>query len=302
MKSPYEIEQTTFALRLLLSRGAHGFDILHTQDPHLARILDTCHRRGLFPPRVLLAHGTEEPPEYLAGFSYLQHLAPQHAEEIATFQKPGTKWFVGPNFVDTARFHPGQNAALRSQLGIAPDAFVVITSAAVKRHHKRIDYLIEEFARFENDYSGDAHLLIVGASTDDTEMLREQALQKGGERIHFLVDQPHEQMPDILRAGDLFVLCSLKEMMPIALLEALATGLPVLVSEHPVVSWMRGPGGASVAMAENGALAAALAAWSDCERRRGAGERARQHAEEQFSEHAAVDTLNRIYAKALEGE
>jgi hypothetical protein len=96
MKSPYEIEQTTFALRLLLSRGAHGFDILHTQDPHLARILDTFHRRGLFPPRVLLAHGTEEPPEYLAGFSYLQHLAPQHAEEIATFQKPGTKWFVGP--------------------------------------------------------------------------------------------------------------------------------------------------------------------------------------------------------------
>jgi 1,2-diacylglycerol 3-alpha-glucosyltransferase len=203
LKSSYEIEQTTFALNLLRSRKANRFDILHTQDPHLARILDRAHRAKLFSPRVLLAHGTEEPPEYLAGFSYLQHLAPQHAEEIRDYQKPGMRWFVGPNFVDTDRFRPGRNPALRSRLGIPEDAFVVVTTAAVKRHHKRIDYLIDEFATFANLASGDTHLIVAGASTDDTPQLQEQAHDKSGRKIHFLLDRPHEEMPDILRAGDL---------------------------------------------------------------------------------------------------
>ena len=41
----------------------------------------------------------------------------------------------------------GQRAAVRAELGIPEDALVVLTAAAIKRDHKRVDYVIREFAR-----------------------------------------------------------------------------------------------------------------------------------------------------------
>jgi glycosyltransferase involved in cell wall biosynthesis len=51
---------------------------------------------------------------------------------------------------------------------------------------------------------------------------------------------------------------SLREMMPIALIEATASGLPCLVHDHPVLNWIIGPGGRRVDMSAPGALAATL--------------------------------------------
>jgi 1,2-diacylglycerol 3-alpha-glucosyltransferase len=300
LKSAYDIEQTTFALNLVASRKAQSFDILHTQDPHLAHMLDRCQQLGLFKPRVILAHGTEEPPEYLTKFANLQHLAPHHMEEIRDQQLPGTKWFVGPNFVDTDCFKPGTNLQLRAELGIPASAFVVLTSAAVKRQHKRVDYLINEFSSFCKSYPEDAHLIVAGASHEDTAELKALAASLTAGRVHFLLDQPKDRMPDILRAADLFVLCSLKEMMPIALLEALATGLPAIVSEHPVVSWMRGNGGTSIAMQKDTALATELGKWADTGLRAAISKKARDHAVSNFSESAVMKNLMNIYEEVLQ--
>jgi hypothetical protein len=57
-------------------------------------------------------------------------------------------WVAIPNFVDCAAFRPARNAderlAVRRRVGIPEDAFVVGCVAAVKKDHKRIDYLIGE--------------------------------------------------------------------------------------------------------------------------------------------------------------
>ena len=52
-------------------------------------------------------------------------------------------------------------------------------------------------------------------------------------------------MPDLYRSLDVFVLASVFEMMPIAILEALASGLPVIANRIPQLQWMVG-GGCSV--------------------------------------------------------
>src|SRR5438270_747300 len=55
-------------------------------------------------------------------------------------------WTTIPNFTDTDVYSPGDGAALRGELGIPPDALVVLSVAAIKRSHKRVDHLLREFA------------------------------------------------------------------------------------------------------------------------------------------------------------
>ena len=59
-----------------------------------------------------------------------------------------------PNFVDCAVFRPVQSRAekqtLLAGLGIPEGVFVIGCVAAVKKDHKRIDYLIQEFARYSS--------------------------------------------------------------------------------------------------------------------------------------------------------
>lgn len=84
LKSTYGWEQLSFwlALRRRLRRG--GYDILHVQDPMLAYWCRLWRQRGWLDTKEILAHGTEEPPEFINQFEYVQHLAPWHREATGT--------------------------------------------------------------------------------------------------------------------------------------------------------------------------------------------------------------------------
>ena len=107
-------------------------------------------------------------------------------------------------------------------------------------------------------------------------------------------------MPDLLRSYDAFVLTSIFEMMPIALLEAISAGLPVITNNHPVLEWMGGPGGIRPDMSKEGALSAALADVTP-ETIKVLGSAAREHAVANYSETAVIaqylDYYERILAK-----
>jgi glycosyltransferase involved in cell wall biosynthesis len=84
-------------------------------------------------------------------------------------------------------------------------------------------------------------------------------------------------MPDLYRAADVFVLCSLKEMLGTVLLEASATAVPCLVHQHPSMRWVIGAGGIVLDMSAKGALAAAMQQLlRDGDQRRELGAKARQ--------------------------
>ena len=296
--SSYDIEQTSFAPHLI-PRLARATDVVHTQDPLVALILQRARRLGLIRAPVILGHGTEEPLEWLQKIEFVQHLAPFHLEEArrAGCHRPG--WTAIGNFVDTDRFRPGPAKELRSVYGLRPDSLVVLCVAAVKRHHKRADYLVREVARLKERSDAPVELLVVGARTGQTDEVMALADELLGEAAHFLLDQPRARMPEIYRLGDVFALASLKEMMPIALLEAMATGLPCVVSTHPVVGWMAGSGGEPVEMEKPGALARALTKYSDPGYRREKGAAARREAVERFSKEAIVRKYLAMYRRVI---
>jgi hypothetical protein len=81
MKSTYGWEQFTFWMLLWPKLRRGKFDILHVQDPMVAYWCRLFRKWGLVKTKEILAHGTEEPVEFLEKFEYVQHLAPWHMEQ-----------------------------------------------------------------------------------------------------------------------------------------------------------------------------------------------------------------------------
>jgi glycosyltransferase involved in cell wall biosynthesis len=295
----YGIEQTTFAWNLLTVLRTARVEILHVQDPQVAVLVQRARALGLVKTRTILAHGTEESLEFQRQITFLQHLAPWHLEESrrAGVWKP--TWTAIPNFVDTERFAPGDGSQMRRELKIPADAVVVLTSAAIKRHHKRVDYLLREFALLrERRPELPLWLVVAGGWESQTDELIAEGQRVLGDRVRFLVRFPRQRMAELYRAADLFVLASLKEMMPIALLEATASGLPCVVNVHPVMEWMVGPGGRSRDLSREGALAGALIELAlDAQLRRALGGLAREHCVANFGRDAVLDQILDYYRR-----
>jgi 1,2-diacylglycerol 3-alpha-glucosyltransferase len=299
--SVYELEQATFTWHLLKFLRRESIDVLHVQDPTVALFVQQAQRLGWVKCRTILGHGTEEPLEFLRKITYLQHLMPYHlgAARDAGVWKP--TWTAIPNFIDTDTFSPGRCDAMRTELGIPLDGFVVLCAAAIRRDHKRIDYLLDEFAelrRMAPDLP--VWLVLAGGREPETDELVAHGHRLLGDRLRTLVAFPRERMPDLYRSADLFALTSLFEMMGIALIEASATGLPCVVNIHPVLEWIIGAGGESIAMCQPGALARTLHSWLiDAPRRRESGALGRQHCIENFSRDKVVDQMVEYYRFVL---
>jgi 1,2-diacylglycerol 3-alpha-glucosyltransferase len=295
--SGYGIEQTTFAFGLLAHLRTESVDILHVQDPRVALIVQRARQLGWVSTRSILGHGTNESPEFLQKFTFLQHLAPHHLEQIRAAGVWKPTWTAIPNFINTDLFHPGRGSATRAELGISEGGLVVLTVAAIKRDHKRIDYLLDEFShllRMEPELP--IWVVVAGGWEPDTDELVQRGRETLGDRVRFLVRFPRERMPELYRMADVFALCSLREMMPIALIEATASGLPCLVHQHPVLEWIVGPGGDSIDMSTSGALATALQRLlREPHRRLQLGNRARNHCLDHFSQDRVVDQLLNYY-------
>ncbi len=300
--SGYAIEQTTFAWNLIRLLRREQADILHVQDPVVAILSQRARRLGLIRTRTILAHGTEEPAGFLKRIDYLQHLAPWHLERLKAEGTWKPAWTAIPNFIDTERFHPGRADLLRAELGIPSGAVVILTAAAIKRHHKRIDHLIAEFAKLQElAPKNNVYLVVAGGWESDTDELIAEGTRVLGERVRFLVRFPRVRMPELYRAADAFVLCSLFEMMPIALIEAAASGLPCFVHRHPILEWMTGPGGIPIDMATPGKLARVLhERLSNPSAIEVLGRKAREHCVENFSQSAVLDRIMDYYSTVIE--
>lgn len=292
--SIYEVEQTTFSYALW-RRIRHDFDILHVQDPVVAWVLERLNRAGLSRPRVILANGTGEPPRSLQRMTTIQQLSPVLTAEWDKHKPPNQRVFTIPNFVDEETFCPGDKEQLRRQLGIPSDSYVVLCAASIRKYHKRIDYLLYEFAKFASGFDGNALLLVAGGREDDTAELIQLGERLLGERVRFLVNVPRAEMPNIYRLADVFVLPSLFETFGIVLLEAMASGLPVICHDTATFRLIAGPAGSFSDLSKAGSLGAEFARLADGHLRKAISRSARNHVLREFSASAVIPEIIAMY-------
>lgn len=97
---------------------------------------------------------------------------------------------------------------------------------------KGIDILIEAFRLLKTE-NFLAKLLIVGSPTNPKDELyyKEIKLLSRGLDVEFLGWFPHEKLPEIYQQADIFVLPSYSEALGVVIMEAMASGLPVIATE-----------------------------------------------------------------------
>lgn len=289
--SGYQLEQTTFSYNLWkLIRN--DFDILHVQDPWIAYCFELLHRMNLSKPKVILAHGTEEPDEFLKKFRCIQHLAPCYIDK-----NTAQKQYAIPNFVNTEMFCPGNKNQARLSLGLPLNKIITICVAAIKTQHKRVDVLIDEYARSIHKQEG--ILLILGSRETDTDDIIQYGKRILGENVIFKIGVSRTEIPRYYQAADIFALASLHEMMPIAMLEAIATGLPIACNNTPVMSWITGEAGYLNDISQKEALTHQLDRFIDPELRKRCSLKARERAIEYFSSINVVNRMIDMYKDVL---
>ena len=194
------------------------------------------------PLRRHAAHVAESLRAKLPAAAALVALSNEMAAELSSLGLAREKIRILPNAVDAARFAPSpeDRRAVRAGLGIADNAFVFL---CVARNHPQKDFptLFAAFREVrQRNPQREVHLIIAGR---DAEGL---GVQTGdfGSAVHLcqfgaenpasgVPPMPPDKLVGLYLAADAFVLSSLLEGFSSALVEAMAAGLPLVVTDAP---------------------------------------------------------------------
>nr|WP_202510536.1 glycosyltransferase [Streptomyces sp. SID5643] len=166
-------------------------------------------------------------------------VSPTVAERLKRWGVPGPRIEVVPNGIDVARFRfdAARRHETRRRLGLPDDAYVI---GAVGRltPGKRFGVLVRALAQLPADH----RLLLVGGGPEE-DVLRRTARAAGvADRVLFTGERPcvpdgtpGPDLPSLTAAMDVLASPSPEEAFGLAIVEALASGLPVLYASCPAL-------------------------------------------------------------------
>jgi sugar transferase (PEP-CTERM/EpsH1 system associated) len=197
---------------------------------------------------------------------------------------PQSKIELIDNGVDTERFRPATEAS--NEAWNAPDAFV-IGSVGRLQDVKDQATLIDAFALLHTMLPAERHRLRLVLIGDGP--LRERLTQRiadTGLQDRVWLPGAHSDVAPVMRSFSLFALSSIAEGTPVTMLEAMASGLPVVSTAVGGIPDLvqDGVSGTLVPPGDAQRLAAALATYVlDAERARSHGAAGRARIEQQYS-------------------
>ena len=155
------------------------------------------------------------------------------------------KIFIIPNGVDTDKFSPVENMQkkieLRESLGLPINATIITLVGAV-HPRKGTDILIDAWSRLVSQYPN-LNLVLIGPRYDlsrselsdfKEKIERSIVKSKNSQNVFFLGQV--DCVDSYLKASDMFVFPSAREGMPNSVLEAMASGLPVVLTPYIGIS------------------------------------------------------------------
>lgn len=130
-----------------------------------------------------------------------------------------------PNGVDTERFYPRDQKACRRDVGAPVGPLVLVVGHLIPRKDPLLALEV-----FLEGAPPDAHLWFLGRGPLQQELAFEIEARGVGDRVRMLGEVSPEELSMYYGAADLLLLTSRREGRPNVVLEALASGLPVLAT------------------------------------------------------------------------
>lgn len=173
----------------------------------------------------------------------------QGLRQLALAFMPQVEIGVIPNAVYTDRFYP------REQMKLSQPLKALTVCRLISR--KQIDLLIESVAKAKK-LDIEVELTIVGEGNLMNCLQKLAGKLDLAEQVRFAGRVPYEQMPQVYRDSDFFVMASEHEGMSNAMLEAMASGLPIITTRCEGVQELIADNGIVLDEASADSIAAAI--------------------------------------------
>ncbi len=215
-----------------------GFNILHSHTAHThmlallaarmngGRCKVVSHRRIEYPVgRAFLGLGRVK---YLFGVDAYVAISNRVKETLLEAGVPEWRVFVVRSATDPERFlHVRPRAGLRASLGVPDDAFVVGNIAALVGHKDHRTLL--EACRVVRDNMPQTWVVIVGDGPLREEVRAKARSMHMDDRL--VMTGFRDDVPELIRAFDVFALSSSEEGLCSTLLEVAASGCPIVATD-----------------------------------------------------------------------
>ena len=195
---------------------------------------------------------------------------------------------VIPNGVDTERFHPSGNSKNDSEK-------LELICVARLTQRKRVRDILEAVQDLEY-----VNLTLIGEGEEEDRLKKMAQDLEIEERTCFKGYVPHDEITRFYRDSDIFVMPSLNEGMSNTVLEAMASGLPVITTQTGGTEELVDDNGIIVPKKDPEAVRDAIASYrEEPEKMRSDGRRSREKAEK-FSWSAVAKEYYRVYNQIIE--
>ena len=156
--------------------------------------------------------------------NYMVNIQGMKPEKISVIHNP----------VNSKKFSRDENIRnnFRKILGLSDDD-ILFSGMGIYIYRKGFDVLIKAFSKVKNLYQGEKKLNLALIGAEGEKGMKENYLRLS-EQLNIKIIMPEKFVDDVkkwLWASDVFVMSSREEGFSIALLEGLASGLPVVVSD-----------------------------------------------------------------------
>lgn len=205
--------------------------------------------------------------------------------------------------IEATQFYvPEMRTATRSSLGLEHDSLVFVMVANLIPYKGHAD-LIDAFSLIQEHLPKNWHVLIIGRDDGIQTGLQERCKNAGiADHFHFLGSRT--DIAALLSSSDVGVLCSHQEGFSNSVLEGMAAGLPMVVTDvgGNAEAVIDGEHGYVVPAHCPSQLGEALLRVANDELRALMGNRARQHVRERFSMQACITAYQALYREIDAGK
>jgi glycosyltransferase involved in cell wall biosynthesis len=273
-----------------------GIDVIHTH-------MSSAHFQGALlrtfwgVPTVGVAHARHFQPHWLFNDRVIAPSRSTAAYHLKVNRISPRRLKVIPNFIDPDAYPeitPERRAVARARLGLDPDALVIGSVADILPGKRPSDLALAARPLLQ----AGAQLVIAGAELDAAEAARTRAAAEG---LDVRLVGRRTDIPELLPGFDIFALASDREEMPMSILEAMATGLPVVAIDVGGIPEMviEGETGFLVPARDTAAFGERLGRLAhDPELRQRMGGAGRARAQAEFGRGPMIERIEQVLAEA----